>query len=233
MFKDIVFTNTLKGSVSDLYKPVPASSVLPEWYKKTDSYIGNKKIVSDKYNTVQTIKKCIPVFDILTAGYIITTYCDLWIKRGPSGNIMYLTSSDQEIEQHDVSQAPYHPNVNGHPFPKWINPWAIKTPKGYSCLIIPPVHNLNPFFTILEGFVDTDNYNAGINFPFVLNDINFEGLIPAGTPMAQIIPIKRDSWKIKYGKEKNLLEHKNNMLQLASQFFDRYKTMFWVKKEFK
>ena len=47
-------------------------------------------------------------------------------------------------------------------------------------------------FTIMDGIVDTDSYNALVNFPFFLNDWSYEGLIPAGTPMAQVIPFKRE-----------------------------------------
>jgi hypothetical protein len=212
---------------------LPASQILPEWYKKTDSYIGNKKVVFGTGQTPQTIKKCIPVFDMLSAGYIITTHCDIWIKRDQDGQTRYISSHAPHIEFHDVSQAPYHPAINGMPFPKFINPWSISTPKGYSCLVLPPAHGSNRFFTIFGGFVDTDNYSVAINFPFVLNDINFQGLIPAGTPVAQIIPIKREKWKMKFGTEKNYLKQRQHNLKIDSYFFDKYKNSFWVKKEFK
>ena len=32
-----------------------------------------------------------------------------------------------------------------------------------------------------------------INFPFVWNEPNFKGIVPAGTPLMQVIPIKRDT----------------------------------------
>ena len=51
--------------------------------------------------------------------------------------------------------------------------------------------------------------------------------------MAQVIPIKRDKWKIEYGKENDLLNSKNSMNKVRSEFFDRYKNMFWERKEFK
>ena len=231
MQQKIIFTKT--ENVSDEYFPKPASEYLPDWYKKTPSYIGGKKELDLNFSPPSTIKKCIPVFDVLTAGYIIPTYCDLWIRKNDAGEIVYATSSEINIQYHPIAQAVYHPNMNDHPYPKWINPWGIKTPKGYSALFIPPVHSSNKFFTIAEGLVDTDNYCAPVNFPFVLNDTNFEGLIPAGTPMAQVIPIKREDWKMEHGNQKDAEKIMSNRAQLDSQFFNRYKTMFWKRKEYK
>jgi hypothetical protein len=123
--------------------------------------------------------------------------------------------------------------MNQHPYPKWINPWSIETPKGYSCLFIPPVHGGNEYFQIAEGIVDTDRYTSPVNFPFVLKDTEFTGLIPAGTPMVQIIPFKRDSWKQELGSEINEKKSTETTRLLSSQFYDRYKKMFWTSKSFK
>jgi hypothetical protein len=123
--------------------------------------------------------------------------------------------------------------MNHHLFPKWLNPWGIKTPKGYSCLFVPPVHGGNQIFTVLEGIVDTDRYFGLINFPFVLNDVNFEGMIPAGTPIVQIIPIKRDEWRSSLGSEKDLKDLVESDTFIRTKFFDRYKTMFWDRKSYK
>jgi hypothetical protein len=58
-------------------------------------------------------------------------------------------------------------------------------------------------------------------------------MIPAGTPMVQVIPIKRDSWTIKQGKEKDIRTSHEQFTKLSSLFFDRYKRLFWQKKEYK
>lgn len=151
MSKKIIFTKTLP--VSDEYFPKPASTLLPEWYKKTKSYLDDKKEPNFVNATTATIKKCLPVFDAITGGYIIPTYTDLWIKKTEGNEIHYLTSGEIDIQFHSTPQAPYHPFMNQHPYPKWINPWSIETPKGYSCLFIPPVHGGNEYFQIAEGIV--------------------------------------------------------------------------------
>jgi hypothetical protein len=107
------------------------------------------------------------------------------------------------------------------------------TPPGYSTLFVPPMHNPNNIFTILEGFVDTDTYKSPVNFPFVLNDINWRGIIPAGTPIAQAIPIKRSSWKHRIGSDKERTEQEKIVIKLKTLFFNSYKRQFWHRKEYK
>jgi hypothetical protein len=227
----IIFTEML-GSNQDLYPPIPASKLLPEWYKNLESYISGKRKPDGNAGTNATAKKCIPIFDAITAGYLILSPADVYVSQ-KNGVPFYEWSRFELIAFHPVEQAPNHPNRNGHiEYPKWINPWAIKTPKGYSCLFTAPKHRYNPF-TILDGIVDTDNYGAQVNFPFVLNDINFEGMIPAGTPIAQVIPFKRDSFELEIGKYSEVeLAHKT-VNKLKTKFFDSYKTQFWTKKEYK
>jgi hypothetical protein len=228
MSTKIVFTNT--NDVPDIYYPKPASQFIPEWYKKMPSYIGDKK-PNGKGQTNQTLKKCMPVFDAITAGYILQTYVDIYVSQ-KDGAPYYEWSSLNFLDMHPIIQAPNHPSSNGFDYPKFMNGFGIKTPKGYSCLFVTPFHR-DAVFTILPGVVDTDTYSNNVNLPFVLNDVNFEGLIPAGTPMAQIIPFKRDKWSSKIGTKKDLLEREKTGILLKTKFYDSYKINFRQSKEYK
>jgi hypothetical protein len=226
----ITFTNT--SNVDDKYAPVPAIKILPEWYKNQNSYKDSRKGLNDESQTNGTIKKCVPVLDAITAGYLLLTPADVLITQ-KDGAPFYQWAGFDLIHFHSVSQAEEHPNRNNHmAYPKWINYWAIKTPKGYSTMFTAPKHRDN-VFTILDGIVDTDIYNAPVNFPFVLNDINFEGLIPAGTPIAQVIPFKRDSFEMKIGNEDDYKKSEKDKARVRSKFFNSYKNQFWNRKEYK
>lgn len=223
----ITFINT--NNIDLKYQPVPASQMIPEWYRNTMSYIdGKKKPDGDGGNTA-TIKKCIPVFDAITSGYLIVSPADIYVSK--KDDIMwYEWASGFKVEFHPVVQALNHPARKDAPYPKWINPWGIVTPSGYSCLFTQPKHRDLPF-TILDGIVDTDTYHSPVNFPFQLNDLSWEGLIPAGTPIAQVIPFKREQWKIQLSNDIDKPEKSHRLLR--SKFFDSYKNQFWHRKEYK
>lgn len=225
----ITFTNV--SGFADLEQPQPASRLVPEWYKNTESYIGKEKKPDGNGGTLATIKKCMPVFDAMTAGYIITLPADVYVSQ-KDGIPWYQWAGMGLVEFHPVEQAPLHPKTNSFAYPKWNNYWSIKTPKGYSTLFVQPFHR-ESLFTILPGIVDTDTYTVPVNFPFILNDLSFEGLIPKGTPMVQLIPIKRDAWSMDFGSENEISEQNLIRKKLHLKFFDKYKTMFWNRKEYK
>jgi len=240
----IIFTNTM--GVPEEYSPKPATASVPDWYKNLESYMNGAKKPTGEGQTSATIKRCMPVFDAITTGYVIYTYADVFVSQQPiigedgkpTGKTQpwYEWPSFGPIQFHPVQQAPTHPNrgdmVEGGSYPKWINPWSIQTPKGYSALFTQPMHRESPF-TILDGIVDTDSYNAPVNFPFVLNDWGFEGVIPAGTPMCQVIPFKRDSWQMEIGKEEDFKAQTKTTAFLRTSFFDSYKNKFRAPKEYK
>lgn len=213
------------NEVSDEYAPKPAYKFIPEWYKKMEPSFPKERTP----DALPTIKKCIPVLDAMTAGYILVTPCDVYVQM-KDGEPSLQATFDGYISHHPRKQGYKHPSANEYPFPKWINPWAIKTPKGYSTLFIPPVHNPNEWFVALEGVVDTDNYSAPVNFPFVLKNPTREGLIPAGTPMVQAIPFKRDKWESSISEDSK--DSKQLLTHLSSHWFDRYKKLFWDKKSY-
>lgn len=243
--QNIIFTDTV-GIYKDFF-PKPASNFIPNWYKKTPSYMTGKKIPNPDGSTPSTIKRCMPVFDAINVGYIIPTYVDLYVSR-EEGVVTFLDETKEQIklnapkydtpeykfiEMHMHAQAEFYPRGTEYiPYPKFINPWSIQTPPGTSCLFVTPSHHDLPF-TILPGIVDTDMYHTQVNFPFVLNDINFEGIIPAGTPMVQVVPFRRDPWEMSFGNYKDIDQLKTGGTMLRKLFFDTYKNFFRQPKEYR
>jgi hypothetical protein len=217
------------------HPPVPANKIIPEWYKNTDPYINMDKkphMNNDGSVTIgSTIKKCMGVFDSMTMGYLVLSHTDVYVKNTETGPV-YTWPGGNGLGFHPILQAPLHPSQNGYPFPKWNLPWSMKTPKDYSILCIPPLHRSLPF-SIMPGIIDSDRMSAPTNFPFTLNDVSWEGLIPAGTPVAQVIPIKRESWMMEFGNENDKEKHFKDKELIDSVFMNGYKRMFWKKKEYK
>ena len=233
--KEIIFTDTL--GVSEEFKPQPASKLIPDWYKNTESYENKLKKPDGNGGTPTSIKRCMPVFDVMSAGYLLLTHTDVYVTQriNENGEInsWYEWGNFKPIQFHPNTQALLHPKVDEkNLIPKYINPWGIKTPSGYSTLFMAPAHHDN-IFEAFEGIIDTDKYNAPVNIIFTLKNKSYEGLIPAGTPIAQVIPFKRDGWKMKLGNKEDIKNAKNNETLINSKFFDGYKTFFRQLKEYK
>ena len=232
----ITFTDTI--GIPEEYRPVPASKIIPDWYKNLDSYVGGEKRPDGNASTTATAKRCMPIFDAISGGYIISTHSDLWVSQRPDENgklqPFYEWASFGAIAFHPKQQLPEHPDGNGHEvsYPKWINAWAITTPPGYSSLFISPLHRETPII-VLPAIVDTDTYKAPVNFPFVLRDPKMDGLIPAGTPIMQVIPIKRDEWQMEIGGAEEFKEQMAITNKLRTLFFDSYKRQYRQPKEYR
>lgn len=223
------------------HAPVPASKMIPEWYRKMPTYHGSKVVDQrnnpDKDEVNGTVKRCMPFFDALTAGYIIRLPADLNVRLEDDGSHWFeWASSSNVIQFHPVKQIPNYPGQEKREqsYPKFFHPWIVKTPPGYSSFFTTPVHRDLPFKT-LEGVVDTDVYDDVILFPFVFNDDKFEGIIPAGTPIVQVIPFKREHW---VSETLPLTEGVLRMMavsvnKIRSLFNDGYKTFFWQRKQYK
>jgi len=139
-------------------------------------------------------------------------------------------------DPHNTDQLKGSPMIkeNGNsPFHKIINPWKIKTPKGYSCIFLNPLNNKSQdYFKIIEGIVHTDKFPMEVNFPIILNTEKHKEIntcIFKGTPYVQIIPFKRDDWKMITKYENSNEKFWQSLWELT--FVDRYKNLFWNKNK--
>lgn len=226
---NIKFTD-VTGEVPEQFYPVPGKQSIPQWLKHLEPYLGGRFEPGDN-GTTNTAKRCIPMFDAVSSGYIIKLTHDIYVKNENGVPFYRWPVSGTGVEFHNRAQAHTHSSAkNNHDIPKWINPWSIETPSGYSTLFIPPVNGDPSPIVPFSGLVDTDNFFAPTHFPFVLSP-GFEGEIPAGTPIAQAIPIKRESWKMEINT--NSIEKINkNDASIGSVFRNAYRKMYWNKKSY-
>lgn len=223
---EFIAINKLSSEVFD--KPKKTSNMIPEWYKKQNKYTDGKLFIGDNGNPNHTIKACMPVFDMMTAGYTITLPADIYIES--DGQIKWSTDILNAIESHDkiqFNEFNIPDGYNKNTALKFIQPWIIKTPPGYSTMFIHPTYNPDlPFYT-LPAIVDTDKHPIMVNFPFLIKE-GFSGMIPYGTPIVQIIPFKRENWKAKFSVSDKGQEE---LFQYAKKkLTNRYKTFYRTKK---
>tara|TARA_R100000988_G_scaffold28404_1_gene14603 strand:- start:500 stop:1186 length:687 start_codon:yes stop_codon:yes gene_type:complete len=225
--KKITFCATRKDMLEVWPHPKPASHFVPKEYKNLPRFQKNNM-------QHRTVKTCIPFLDSMTAGYIIPFDQDYLVD--PTENDFSVAPANREHNDfgyHNKTQLPpeWHKST-GENAGKFHNKWLIKTPPGYSCLFIHPMNRVEERWKIIEGVVDTDSYVNVINFPFILKKRDKQFLIKKGEPMIQVIPFKRESWKMWSGFYIEKL-HSKTLNLLNSEWVDRYKNRFWNKKNFK
>jgi len=211
-------------------RPTPAYNSRPNWYEKMPSYINGKKEVDENGDPTSTMKKCMPLFDMMTAGYHITLPCDIWVKND-GVNVIFKPSSDDLnlVSGHPKEQYQHYPIDNSYydfVF-KWFNNWIVNTEKGWSCLFVHPYHYDDLPFHTFSGMVDTDKHPTPVNFPFIFKK-DFTGLIPKGTPIVQIIPFKREKFVHEYNYDQGFF--KKLWDKAHTEFFNRYGKNFRTKK---
>jgi hypothetical protein len=237
-------------SVKEDY-PIPTKLNIPDWFKNLEHSLFNK-----------TVKGCMPFLDSITSGYLLKMPQDLYINHNVNNenqkkeifkdsfnvfamekytemlNAKYINLNCKNGDVHPTNQLLGSPLIEKNknlPFYKILNPWKIKTPKGYSCLFVPPLNNSDDRFSIIPGIVDTDTFPMEINFPMTINGDKYPVLttvIKKGTPYVQIIPFKRDKWKMKTTSrlQKEII---NTKMFFSSVLIDKYKKKFWSKKSWR
>tara|TARA_R100000541_G_scaffold33642_2_gene42240 strand:- start:655 stop:1341 length:687 start_codon:yes stop_codon:yes gene_type:complete len=225
--KKITFCATNQDMLDIWPHPQPASKfILPE-YKKLKRFDKD-----DMY--APTVKTCIPFLDSMTMGYIIPFDQDYLIN--PVGDDFNVTAANRQPGNfgfHNKTQLPkeWHKD-SGENAGKFHNKWLVKTPPGYSCLFIHPMNRIEERWHIIEGVVDTDTYINEINFPFILKKRDEQFLVKKGDPMVQVIPFKREAWKMWSGFYLEKL-HVKTINLINGKWVDRYKKLFWNKKSYK
>jgi hypothetical protein len=232
--QSIVFTD-IDNPEGVLKKPAPASEYIPQWYKDAKAYLdpSGKKAPTLDGTPFATVKRCMPIWDMMTAGYIMETPYDIYVRQTPEGPSFQwgemLAIAWQHMDQ--FQNHPYSRDINYAT--RIVIPWSIKTPKGWSVMVMEPQHHEPGPITCVSGIVDTDEYSLPMNMFLKLRDPNFEGMIPAGTPFLQIIPFKRESWTSSLGGEKELKKFNLDKSKFRINFFDRYKNLWWQRKDYK
>lgn len=175
-------------------EPIPSRKFIPDWFKRLQPKMYEDASKSGGGGLESsTIKRCPPFLDAMTTGWLIPLAADVEFKtNNDASGIDYKWKFHRPmVENHSAEQVSGNPNSLYPPI-KFMNHWAIKVPPGWSVLFVPPLNRPNLHFECLSGFVDCDGYYEFINFPGFFKTPMFEGIIEAGTPLIQAIPIKRD-----------------------------------------
>jgi len=236
-------TIEFKTDITGLEKiaPVkPSKFFLPKWFKNMSHYIEQdaihekgkphyfgKKGSTAKNHTGATVKRCPAIVDLITEGFIIPMWCDFLIQRDMETLEWDNKNFQYGIEFHTKDQIKGW-NLKKTDFPegvKFLNPWRIYTPKGYSVMFMSPTYEFEKRFTVLPGIVETDSYHH-VNFPSIWHTTK-DAIINRGTPFIQVIPFKRDDWDYKTSQmnEKDLDNDAREKTELSTKFKNSYRSI--------
>lgn len=179
-------------------EPYPARKLMPEWFKHLPPRINNENKLDNG-----TIKRCAPFLDAMTVGWIIPLAADVEIITNDDASGLTWKSNFYKpmVETHSPQQIgtpeAQHPHSPKPPM-KFLNYWAMRVPKGWSILFVPPLNRPDFRFECISGLVDADGYFEFINFPFLFLEKGYTGILKQGTPLVQAIPVKRDALLTKF-----------------------------------
>jgi len=244
-------------AATEYLAPIPAASAIPEWWRKTKSYGGFKNYKTDeKQINIKTggdnatIKRCMPVLDSMSMGYLVLSPADIYIEpkhvhkkedntEGTKGFAMIYPRHYEKIDYHPWGQANKHPYATEQKLAKVFVPWRIALPEGYSLIMTEPLNNPSPYWSVVSGVMDSDVFFPRLNFMMSIKEDGFKGTVPMGTPIAQLIPFKREKWSsvvIDNAAKTDPGSHSKKRIvdsRLAKVFSGAYKKFFWSKKDFR
>jgi hypothetical protein len=212
--------------------PQPAKLLMPQWYREMTA--APKEINWDEPGPRKkhvNLKSCTPFLDAMTSGFIQKTWADIYISN-ENDTVKYHVAAGPEMLGHRAKNSvPIGPDYHQMEF-YWTVPWIPKVPKGYSVLMSQPNNRIDFPFTCLSAIIDADDfYHVGMGqYPIYLKK-GFSGVIPAGTPMFQITPFKRDEWKSIVHPYNDADTKKREFIYLR-ELWGVYKNKFWKKKKY-
>jgi hypothetical protein len=218
-------------------KPFPASQAIPIWWREASPYFktpndpdGKKIIVQDRESNA-TFKKCTPMLDLLSSGYVVPLWSDIQVKL-ENGLPSISWRMKKDVFHLHNGEGVEIPNGYQETQFKFLNQWVPKLPKGYSALIIAcPGYPNNPF-RAMQAIIDYDKTTHALYPPMFLKE-GFEGIIERGTPMFQIIPFKRNNWVSKFSFLEDGYDQINIDRDVKATLVNNYVKNYWEKKSYK
>lgn len=187
---------TYSESVYKLYPPRLSRDYIPQWWRNLPTDFDDQGFGAVKN---PTMKRCTGFIESFRSGFMIPLWCDLALEmfHEPTGQTSFryrFADGEGVIQTHPHQQFTGFYDVNSQQHMKVIVPWRIREKSGQNFVITQPVWNmgdLNRNITVLGGvadfrYQDSAHFQLLVNYPErgTKNSI----LIPADTPLMQIIP---------------------------------------------
>ena len=148
--------------------------------------------------------RCLPLTIGNQYGFVIKSEFDfsfIWDGGDSPDSIkLFFNESSEELSKK-------HPRIETH-FGSGIitinPPFTLRTPPGVNLMTINPPNYIIPNVTVMTGVVETDNIRRHFTFNLKIQMPNIQVMVPAGSPLAAVIPIPRyyaDEFELKYAED--------------------------------
>lgn len=224
----------------ELYPPVKANKMLPQWYKEQEfnSYYDS---INAKNNEVQLAKNCPAIQDEMTSGFIIPSWSDIYIYKDNQDNVCWDVriggsfpndvgwighQTEEQVKGMGINE------VTGFGVLKLVSPYFYEASDGYGLRFSDPFYHHRRNIRFLSGMVESDIW-YGTNFPFEffvdLDDLKDKKMmIKAGDPLVMVTPYKKENkfdltinkWDAEFDKKQS---YNLKLLHSVSESFPRYK----------
>lgn len=210
----------------------PSKATISKWFKDTPKWLSPFPPKSAQ-EAIPTVKMCTPFLEAMALGYLIHLPMDVVVSiENEVQNLSWRIGGDL-VGVRDEDKISYLPHPIGcsPTHYTWKLPLSFSVPTGYSVLYTQPFNRPELPFITLSGVIDGPFVTSvGGSIPFYLKK-DFEGVIPQGTPLAQLVPFKNEKWEAR--ETKGLIQEGNeNSRKSKAVLSGWYKSAYWKKKSF-
>lgn len=199
-----------------IFPPSPAKKNVAPYWKDMPRFHNEgdeekfRNGEANRRNVFLSMKHCMPYFDAMVSGYHYLLHTDIVVEKDLQGLPKLKWDSPMEPAGNRVLKEMPTPHGHYEAHFGWQMYWGFQMPEGWSALITHPINRYDLPFTTVSGLADYDVYPMPGNVSFHIKE-GFEGVIPAGTPIMSIIPIKREDWSHVINEDPTFFEDKLNL----------------------
>lgn len=193
-----------------MFPIVPAKEIIPDWYKTMPHTIEKGYCpVKSQANQASTVRSCYGINTLLKTGFVMRAWSDVSILVYPNGEIASATPNGTfNVTAHPTGQHTGY--MDGYRFIKLGSPWYMFDESDTKYMFTNlPYHSQLPLDYIVPTGILEFNYQHDSNFflGVKVKPEPYEVYIPAGTPLAHLIPLTEDKIELNVEFDKNVREY--------------------------
>jgi hypothetical protein len=224
-----------------MYPPVPCIENLPEWLSRLP-VVRHDPIARAIEGIDSNVRRCPGVVDYVRLGYLFFMPYDLILRQESDGSWRWNmqhggnTSLDEwaptnhdprQVEGMEFDPETHFPSIVKLRFPCFIN-----TPPGVSTAILDSFFHRNRDFEVIPGVFESDIVGDNLRIFIRMRRTDEPVYIAAGTPLAQMLPFRREPAELVVYDETNTPKELSDKTKVyradRSRFSFNYMTTHWT-----